>query len=171
MYTSSLLTAAILSVSAHALPSQLAKRNPCNWKNAELVLYHRYDSEECRPRRVIYVNGDCPMEKTEIEPGTFICAGFCQESTEYYYGRETIFLANPYCHGPMSCAIQETKTVQVQYSFSSSISIKYSEVFNLGISGGVSKTTSTARAQTKTVSLEEGQCGYFTFIPIFKLSW
>ena len=171
MYTSSLLTAAILSVSANALPSQLAKRDPCDWKNAEPILYHEYNSEACPPRLVVDRHGDCPMKLTERKPGTFICAGFCQESTENYYGRETIFLANPYCHGPMTCAIQETKTVQVQYSFSSSIGLKVKEVFNLGISGGVSETTSTARAQTKSVSLKEGQCGYFTFIPIFKSSW
>lgn len=114
--------------------------------------------------------GRLPLGKTEVEERGFVCMSFCEQATEYYYSRETIILANPYCHGPMACAIQETETTQAQYSFSATVDRNVWKAFHVGITGGISKTTSTARAQTKTVNLKEGECGYCTFIPIFKVS-
>lgn len=82
-----------------------------------------------------------------------------------------MFLANPYCHGPMTCGITDTQTTAWAFAISFPLSNKFTADFTAGVSGGITYTSTTARAVTKSVVLKEKECGYFTWIPILKESW
>lgn len=170
MHSSSFLTGAALVAIAHATPMLLKKRNACDWQGVEPILYHKYGTDDCPPKLKVDGRGNCPVEYHKFDDEQ-TCVGFCEQTTEYKYGRESIFLANPYCHGPMSCSISDTVTVATGHTFSSSLNIKFNDVLSGGISGGETITNSFAHAQTKSISLKEGECGYFTFLPIIKKTW
>ena len=152
------------------------KRNACDWKDAEPVLYHEYGTDACPPRVALNEDGSCPVRS--YKPGLFQpsgCAGFCENRTTYSYGRESIFLANPYCHGygqkAATCSISETQTTTASLSFSVPATVKFTDTLSAGVSGGYTRTWSHAIAQTKSISLGEGECGYWTFLPIVKETW
>lgn len=172
MHAFSLFTHTVLIASVNAIPAQLAKRNPCDWKDAEPILYHKYDNTACPPKFTPDGNGNCPIKPVDagFNKG-YNCGAFCEKSTEYKYGRESIFLANPYCHGPMTCSISDTKTTTVANSVNFNVSPKLTDLFTAGISGGRTYTSGVAHAETKSVALKQGECGYFTFIPIMKTTW
>ena len=167
-----LVTAVALSIS-----QSFDKRNACDWIDAEPLLYHEYGTDACPPIVALNKDGSCPV-RSYRERGLFHstgCAGFCEIRTTYYYGRESIFLANPYCHGygekAATCSISETQTTTASLSFNVPVSVKYTDALSFGITGGYSQTWSQAIAQSKSISLSQGECGYWTFLPIVKETW
>lgn len=70
----------------------------------------------------------------------------------------------------MTCTITATDTTSVAGAFNINPSIKL-EVFSAGVTGTYTKTWTNAVAQAKQVKLENGECGYFSFIPIIKSIW
>jgi len=46
--------------------------------------------------------------------------------------------------------------------------LAWTDGFNLGISGGFSYADANANARAYTVNLKDGECGYFTIVPVFK---
>ncbi|KAK2779721.1 hypothetical protein CKAH01_03069 [Colletotrichum kahawae] len=62
--------------------------------------------------------------------------------------------------------MKESKSTSVGWSVS--VTPKVGKFLKAGISGGWSENWSTAYGRTWTVRLEEGQCGYFTFVPVKK---
>ncbi len=100
-----------------------------------------------------------------------VCASYCEIRTNYFYGRESIFLANPYCHGPLTCTITDAETTQVSFSLNIPMSVKLWDIFSAGLTGGFTKQWNDAHAEAKSINLNEGRCGYFTFLPILKGSW
>jgi hypothetical protein len=150
----------------------LTKRSPCDMVDAEPILYHEYHNDVCPPINKLNSDGTCPMKSSSggLFQGT-ICGGYCEIRTTFSYGREQIFLANPYCHGPLSCTITDTATTTLAYQVNIPIPVKFTDMFSAGVTLGVSKAWTYAHAEQKQVRLSEGQCGYFTFLPIMHDSW
>ncbi|KAL9594699.1 MAG: hypothetical protein Q9219_006884 [cf. Caloplaca sp. 3 TL-2023] len=155
------------------------KRNVCDWKNAEPVLYEKYGNDVCPPKFSVGADGSCPMEgHRDHWYSADACAGFCELSTTYSYGKESIFLANPYCHGygdkGASCTITDTQTTTVGRTFGGSIDGTFNGKIGsikAGISGSYTQSWAQAHAQAKSVTLGKGECGYWTFLPIVKTTW
>ena len=174
---SSLKYLSILTSIALAGPlTILDKRNVCDWKDAEPVLYKEYGSDSCPPKYTMKEDGSCPTQKQHPSFwGGNSCAGYCEVRTSYRYGRESIFLANPYCHGygqkGASCTITDTKTTTAAVTFSVPATVKFTDALSVGITGGYTQTWSQAFAQAKSITLSEGECGYWTFLPIIKDTW
>ena len=93
---------------------------------------------------------------------------------------------NAYCHGPMTCSISETVHIGRKWK------LKAPTNFNIGVlksgvcivasreivadrfksTGGYNgDTAGLTKSQSRKINLEEGQCGYFTFLPIDKEVW
>ena len=175
---SSLKYLSILASTAASVPfSSLEKRNVCDWKDAEPILYHQYENDVCPPHLQMKLpERVCPTEKQHTSFfGGNACAGYCEVRTNYFYGRESIFLANPYCHGfgqkGATCSISDTETTTAAINFNIPVAIKFADALTAGISGGYTKTWSQAIAQTRSITLSEGECGYWTFLPIIKETW
>ncbi|KAI1074066.1 hypothetical protein F5B20DRAFT_565097 [Whalleya microplaca] len=163
-----------LLAGAHALPSSslptsVSKRNVCDGKNAEPILYHEYGNKQCPPHWHFAKDGHCELPATKIGGffGHKVCQSYCEVRTSYHYGQEVIFVSNPYCHGPMTCSISESASTSWSYTFKAP---KVVDILTKGITGGISYSNSHAKAQSKSVNLMDGECGYFTFLPILKTS-
>ena len=144
--------------------TKLVPRNPCDGINAEPALYHQYGTDVCPPKYSLKDDGSCPyMNHIEND-----CAAFCEIRTQFQYGQEQPF-ANTYCHGPLTCSITSTHTRTVSWTVT--ITPKFLEGIKIGTSGGYSETTADAVARAFSVKLDEGSCGYFTFVPITKTAW
>jgi hypothetical protein len=169
--TACILSFAIALVSSSPFNLTLTKRNVCDWKNAEPILYHEYNRDTCPPHYNLDARGICFIqpEKATWSKGPN-CDAFCEIRTTYYYGTESLFLSNGYCHGPMTCTITDTTTTALAASVQIPSSGK-GDVYSLGITGGLTYTWTDAHAEAKAVKLENGECGYFTFLPIFKSVW
>ena len=179
------------AVSNHPSP-HVFERNPCDGKDAEPILYHDYKNDLCPPPMGFESPGVCHMKKQENDGlwwnpfRGFHCGGFCEENVgvqdkgliaadqgqqvRFFYGQESMFLSNPYCHGPMTCGITDTTTTAWAYTINFPLSGKIAD-FSGGVTGGVSNTNTVARAVNKAVKLEHNECGYFTWIPILRESW
>ena len=167
MYTKVICAIFALHALGHAKPwsvSNIARRNPCDGLNASPILYHQYDTGDCPPRYTLKEDGTCPYQNN-LEND---CAAFCEIRTNFQYSREQPF-ANTYCHGPMTCTVTSTHTRTVTWS--STLTPKFIEGMNIGVSGGYNDQTADAVARAFQVKLEIGECGYFTFVPITKTSW
>lgn len=88
--------------------------------------------------------------------------------TDFIYGTERPF-DNSYCHGPFTCTIMDTQTTTVTYNIG--ISPEKLKALGLGVTGGFSYATATARARSYSLQLKEGNCRYFTFVPVQKDVW
>ncbi|MCJ1278218.1 hypothetical protein MMC21_006033 [Puttea exsequens] len=102
-------------------------------------------------------NGNCPADFKKK------CISYCEVRQEFYYGVEQP-LDNPYCHGPLTCTVGSNKATT--YTFNSNVNVKWLEALGLGITGGFSSASSTTDVRSTSVKLDEGKCGYFTFLPI-----
>jgi hypothetical protein len=176
MFTFRFLSVAILITAVQAIPwSTPEKRNPCDGKDAEPILYHEYRQDVCPPKKHFDDAGNCEME-VRNEGSFFLkqktCSNFCEVRTNFYYGREHIFLSNAYCHGPMTCTITETHTTQFASGWTVSPStLKINNAWTASVSRTWTTTKSVAHANARAMKLEQNQCGYFTFLPIMTGSW
>lgn len=144
--------------------STLAKRNVCDGINATPILYHEYRGDVCPPKNVMDKDGNCPGQDW-YDNG---CASYCQVRTTFTYRTEAP-IGNSYCHGPFTCTITDTQTTTITKTVN--LNLAWTKGFNLGISGGFSYADAEAKARAYTVKLEDGQCGYFTIVPVFKDVW
>jgi hypothetical protein len=62
-------------------------------------------------------------------------------------------------------------TDTVTYTISGAGNLKFLEAFGVGVSGGFSAAKATARARAFQIKLDDGVCGYFTFVPVGKYVW
>lgn len=84
----------------------LYKRNVCDGVNATPVIDKLYLGDTCPAKYIMNSQGVCDhMDASENG-----CAAFCQVSTEFNYHTEEP-LTDTYCHGPLTCAVADTKTV------------------------------------------------------------
>ena len=174
---SSLKYLSILAATALSKPlTLLDKRNVCDWQDAEPVLYQDYYEDSCPPKYKMHDDGSCATQRQHPSFwGGNSCAGYCEVKTTYRYGRESIFLANPYCHGygekGASCTITDTQTTTAALNFNVPVTVKFTDALSTGITGGWTQTWSQATAQAKSITLSKDECGYWTFLPIIKDTW
>lgn len=126
------------------------------------VLYHDYYQKVCPPKYTMNSNGDCD----HLDPNEN-CKAFCQVRTNFRYGLEAPWGA--YCEGAGDCTLTETHTQTITWTWTAHLDVI--AALNLGISGGYSDAEADARALAHTKKLVDGQCGYFTWVPIVKQAW
>ncbi|KAJ9607845.1 hypothetical protein H2200_007924 [Cladophialophora chaetospira] len=168
-----LLLSGLLSRLAVALPtngSDSLAGNICAWDADTFpVLYHEYGNDVCPPKWHLKDSGDC---EDHVE-GWFLdkqeCSTYCEMKTTFYWGQEQPYVAVPPCKGTGSFSISES--THQGYVLKAKINVgagKCAKIINGGITVGVGGKDGISQSWKKTVSLKENQCGYFTFIPIFR---
>ncbi|KAK2060370.1 hypothetical protein LY76DRAFT_625243 [Colletotrichum caudatum] len=129
------------------------KPDPCKNKDEPATLYRTYLSNECPPHRKFL-----PLEEGMGHANTCegwnkekylyeSCTAFCQISTRFEWAQEVPF-PHSECHFPISCGYKSTK---------------------IGITGGYTQSWSETEGRKFDVDLTEGQCGYFSFVPVQKV--
>jgi hypothetical protein len=176
---------AVLPV-AFALFHSISAVDICDWHGgAELILYHEYRDPPCVVPNHLLPSGDCEPRVVQ-ELVTPSCLSFCQIRANFIYGRE-VPLMNAYCHGPMKCTVKEA--IKVGMSWKLKVP---STVALLGLVKGVrhrkwkapqryrqrqitggfaGDTDGVTNSQSRQIDMAQGECGYFTFIPIDKDVW
>ena len=164
MHTSLLPFVTLLS-QVHAIPALLVPRDdPCT-KGGNPILYKTYGTDQCPPINTVDASGDCP-----VPGGTANCASFCQQTTTYQYVQE-VPVGGGVCHGPLTCAVSAADTKTWTWNGGGSIGGTLLEVLNIGVTGGFSVSGANTQTTTKTIALQQGQCGYMTFLPTTKTTW
>jgi hypothetical protein len=116
------------------------------------------------------------------------CATFCQLSasfpllvlliatsystppaaTEFVRGQESPFPRSE-CHYPGECELSESQSTSWGYSVS--ITPKVGKALKIGVSGSFTQTWARSSGHSWKFAPAEGECGYFTFVPIKKITW
>lgn len=143
----------------------LSKRDACDGTDAMPILYHDYLNDFCPPKYELNSEGVCDHIVAEN-----FCAAYCQLSTRFVYGQE--FPLGPWCEGP--CDISNFAR-KMTWSFNDiDYWLSFEEAMNAGISGGW-QSTITANVGPQGLSLsspsDEGQCGYWSWVPIKRTVW
>ncbi len=107
-------------------------------------------------------DGSCPAQFKKN------CIAYCEVRTTFAYGVEQP-LDHPYCHGPATCTVGTNKASA--YTWSGSVNNAWLDALGFGITGGYSSRTTTTDVRSTSVKLDQGKCGYFTFLPILRESW
>ena len=142
--------------------SLLPRTNPCESGGNPILYDKEYHADLCPPALVMNPDGSCPTQFQD-------CTSYCEVRQTFTYAQE-IPLDQPYCHGPLTCSISSNKATS--YTFTGSISApNWLKALGIGITGGYSTSTTTTDVRTTSVNLAQGQCGYFTFLPILHDSW
>lgn len=163
-----LLSSASLIAASPLTKLELARRillprtNPCQPGGNPILYDKEYHSDLCPPANVMNADGSCPTQFQD-------CTSYCEVRQTFTYAQE-VPLDQPYCHGPLTCSISSNKATS--YTYTGSISARnWLRALGLGITGGYSTSTTTTDVRTTSVELAQGQCGYFTFLPIMHDSW
>ena len=158
----SLVSAGPLTILESARRSLLPRTNPCEPGGNPILYDKEYHADLCPPAFVMNPDGSCPTQFQD-------CTSYCEVRQTFTYAQE-IPLDQPYCHGPLTCSISSNKATS--YTYSGSISApNWLKALGIGITGGYSISTTTTDVRTTSVNLAQGQCGYFTFLPILHDSW
>ena len=142
-------------------PHLYPRADPCS-PGGTPILYQEYHADLCPPANTMDSNGDCTATFANY------CQAYCEVRTTFTYGVEQP-LDNPYCHGPLTCSVGSNKATA--YTWTGSVNPNWLSALGLGITGGYSSQTTTTDVRTTSVNLPDGQCGYFTFLPILHDSW
>ena len=137
------------------------RADPCS-PGGTPILYKEYGADLCPPPNTMDSHGDCPATFKNN------CKAYCEVRTTFAYGVEQP-LDNPYCHGPLTCTVGTNKATA--YTWSGSVNPSWLDALGIGITGGYSSQTTTTDVRSTSVNLADGQCGYFTFLPILRDSW
>lgn len=137
------------------------------------VLYYNYTAAQCPPNLHLAdpdeSNGEnCYVQQWPNTGGKYFssdCAAYCQLVTIFKYAQESPFPSS-YCNYPMECQITRTHSTSWNWGFS--LTPKVGKWVKIGISGTYSHSYATATGQNFKITLQQNQCGYFSFIPIAK---
>lgn len=149
------------------LVSLFPRTDPCS-PGGTPILYQNYSTVQCPPAYVLLADGSCPVNFNGL--GTS-CISYCEVWQYFTYDEEKPVVNNPYCYGPLTCTVTTSKAFTYTYNVGISISVGLSQALTAGITGGLSYASATTQLQSTSVNLAEGQCGYFTFLPILHTSW
>ena len=127
------------------------------------ILYKEYGGDLCPAKNIMNSDGSCPTR------GDQSCGSYCEIRQEFTYDQEKPVVKNPYCHGPLTCTITESKAFT--YTYSGTVNAAWTKLFTLGMTGGFSYADATTVLQSTSVNLKAGECGYFTFLPQLHHSW
>lgn len=104
-----------------------------------------------------------------ICPGNFgdSCYTYCEVYQYFQYDVEQPVVANPYCHGPLTCTVTDSMAFTYTYSgsFNAGLGSDLTKVLSAGVTGGFSYASAKTQLIAKSISLTSGQCGYMTFLP------
>ena len=110
-----------------------------------------------------------------ICPGNFgdSCYTYCEVYQYFQYDVEQPVVANPYCHGPLTCTVTDSMAFTYTYSgsFNAGLGSDLTKVLSAGVTGGFSYASAKTQLIAKSISLTSGQCGYMTFLPELHYSW
>jgi hypothetical protein len=143
------------------LPHLYPRAGPCS-PGGTPILYKEYHADLCPPTNSMDSDGLCPATFANY------CKAYCEVRTTFTYGVEQP-LDNPYCHGPLTCSVGTNKATT--YTWTGSVNPSWLDALGLGITGGYSSATMTTDVRSTSVNLGDGQCGYFSFLPILHDSW
>ncbi|KAI0803524.1 hypothetical protein GGR55DRAFT_700080 [Xylaria sp. FL0064] len=152
-----------LSTLANATP--LVRRDPCDGVNASPVLYHEYHEDACPA--IHKFDPEKPGQCEGADDWQNVCRTFCQVRTEFVYGQESPFVGT-YCHGPFTCSISTSDTTTITYMGNIDVNGELFNALKFGVTGGYSQASAQAVARSFSLQLDQGQCGYFTFVPVKK---
>ncbi|KAF6810609.1 hypothetical protein CMUS01_13429 [Colletotrichum musicola] len=137
--------------------------NPCEGKEHAARLYRQYVENDCPAKFRMNPDGSCQgWENYENE-----CASFCQIRTYFEWASEVPF-PNSACRGPSSCSVSEKDTTNVGWAIS--LTGREGKAARVGVSGGLKGHWGTSPGRSKKVDLRDGQCGYFTWVPVRKVA-
>jgi hypothetical protein len=145
----------------------LSKRDACEGTDAIPILYHGCLDYFCPPKYELNSERVCDHIVAEN-----FCAAYCQLSTVNSFYLWTEFPLGPWCEGPCNISNFARKMTwpfnDINYWRS------FEEAMNAGISGGW-QFTITANVGPQGLSLsspsDEGQCGYWSWVPIKRTVW
>ena len=136
------------------------------------VLYKNYTNEECGPPENLAIIGSdghlqCPVNFKNR------CGSYCQVYQAFQYDVEVPVTANPYCHGPLTCTVTESDTTTWTYDgkINAGLGSEKAKTMSAGVTGGISFASAKMQLTSKSVKLEQGECGYMTFLPELHISW
>ncbi|KAH9219815.1 hypothetical protein DL95DRAFT_483015 [Leptodontidium sp. 2 PMI_412] len=136
----------------------------------ETVEFYK-DIYDCEKKSYLRPDGHCggsmPRPGQDGE-----CTSYCEVRVNYSYGAEV-----PY--GGSECSAKECKlamgtstSVTTTWEINASVGMEVSKgallgAFNLGATYSYSTSLSTSLSVERAEDLEEGECGYWTWVPIF----
>ena len=171
--------------------SLIVSANPVSSPNANLNLFDR-QATPCQPggQPILYHNyenapqGLCGPPKNALgldDNNKIICSGnyadscytYCEVYQYFQYDVEQPVLANPYCHGPLTCTVTDSMAFTYTYTgnFNLGLGTTLAKVVAFGITGGFNLAWAKTQLVAKSVALGQGQCGYMTFLPELHYSW
>ncbi|EXJ85919.1 hypothetical protein A1O1_06288 [Capronia coronata CBS 617.96] len=149
-------------VSAHPSNATSPSFDICEWKDAMPLLYHEYGTVQCPCLFYLLENGEC--ERKSWISG---CSSFCQVRTTFYHGEEQPYVRVPVCRGGLTCTLSES--VHQNYAWKAKLNFNVKiQVLTAGITQGYSTKSGITQGYKFSKTLPDGECGYFTFIPIYK---
>lgn len=164
-----LISLFLLPLRAAAAPADhvVLRRNVCDGVDDMPVLYHEYRESVCPPKYTMDSKGVCDHTDFRVN----FCAAFCQVRTYFVHGKELPF-EDTYCRGPCTCSVTNpTKTI----SWSVNVDSQFEKGLNDGITGGwqssIIEDVGPGPGMSFSIELDDGQCGYFSFVPIVKTVW
>ncbi|KAI8262937.1 hypothetical protein K4K58_000327 [Colletotrichum sp. SAR11_239] len=145
---------------------------PCEDRDKPADLYRQYGDADCKPTLKLQSDGSCQSwDKVYNGKGTQVkCMSFCQIRTYFEWSREQPF-AYTKCHYPLACNLTTNDTVPLGSWKKSGSNLD--QALEVGISGGYGSKSDLefyAQGQNWSLDMKEGQCGYFTFIPVKKIT-
>ncbi|KAH7364762.1 hypothetical protein BKA65DRAFT_473075 [Rhexocercosporidium sp. MPI-PUGE-AT-0058] len=159
-------SASPLAYSKRQASDIFARDRKCRIESTELYK----DIFDCEKKSYLRPDGHCGGSMPGVdEDGA--CTAYCEIRVNYSYGQEV-----PY--GGSECAAKECKiakgtssTVTTTWEINANIGIEVSKgallgAFNLGASYSFSTSASTSLDIERSEELEEGECGYWTWVPI-----
>ncbi|KAK1996282.1 hypothetical protein LX36DRAFT_692090 [Colletotrichum falcatum] len=138
------------------------KPAPCANKERTATLYQFLPPEEG-----MGFPDTCEKWNTESY-GNYECTTFCQTSVKFEWAQEVPF-AHSECHFPVSCGLSEDDSVTSGWNGGGSIKAQFVKALKIGADGGFSHSWSESEGRKFDVNLTEGQCGYFTFVPVKRI--
>lgn len=160
LFFSACVSSTPIAESGSALAKLLKRDNPCEPGHVPILYDKEYGTADCPPKYSLNSDGTCPVQVSEGP-----CQSYCEIRQNFYYGEE-VPLDNGFCHGPLTCSIADTKTKTYTWNGGGSIGGTIAKVINIGVTGGYSQASTVTQTRTTSVNLKDGQCGYFTYLPI-----
>lgn len=65
----------------------------------------------------------------------------------------------------------DSESVGSGWSVGASTKLQFLKAYKVGVSGGWSHNYGHTKGKKWDIDLEEGECGYFTFVPVKKVVW
>ncbi|KAK1988860.1 hypothetical protein LZ30DRAFT_683583 [Colletotrichum cereale] len=147
---------------------------PCENKDRPAKLYEVYGVDECPPNyRFLPLEKGMGFADTCEEWNTYFyfltqCTTFCQTTTRFEWAQEVPY-PHSECHFPIQCGLSESDSTTTGWSGGLSTKVQPMKALKIGITGGWSYSYGDAEGKKFDVQLTEGQCGYFTFVPVKKV--